>query len=487
MSVALRPIMSSMEVDARTGQWLSTAFMLTMAVVIPVTGFLLQRFRSRTMYITAMGLFSVGTLIAALSPTFTVLIVGRVVQACGTAVMMPLLMTSLMTLVPPSERGKMMGNVSTVIAVAPATGPMISGVLLDTVGWRGIFWFMLPISLGMLAYGAAKMISVNEPTKVPVDVLSVILSGLGFGGWIYGLSLVGADDPKLQTPMAVCLVGGTIAVALFVWRQLRLQRHDRALLDLRTFSHGQFGISLLLLASMMATLFGIIIVLPLFMQDVLKMEPLAVGLLLLPGGLVMGLLGQVTGRLYDRFGPRPLVVPAAIVLSLLMLALTQVGEGTKPWMLLIAHLVMSVALAFMFTPLFTSSMGAVPAKLYSHASATIGALQQVAGAAGTALFITILASRTATLTASGSSEVAAMSGGTRAAFIAGAVFSLVTVVLSPFIKRPADHGQGQDGHGHAPDSHVESAGEPALVANSAAAGDGEAIAAEPVGLLDKRS
>lgn len=435
MTVALRPIMLSLHVDARTGQWLSTAFMLTMAVVIPTTGFLLQRLSSRTAYVTALTLFCTGTLIAALAPVFGILLVGRVVQAGGTAIMMPFLMTSLMTLVPPGERGRMMGNVSTVIAVAPATGPMLSGVLLDTVGWRGIFWFMLPFGLGMLWYGARTIGPISQPRSAPLDIASVILSALGFGGLVYGLSLVGSTEPGSQVTLAACLVVGVIALFLFGWRQLRLQRGDRALLDLRTFSHTQFSVGLAILAVGMAALFGVVIIVPLYLMGVLAMDPLRVGLLLVPGGLVMGLLGQVTGRLYDRVGPRPLVLPATVVVALVMVALTQIGEGTSPWALLVGHLVLSVALSFMFTPLFTSSLAAVPMRLYSHASAILGTVQQVAGAAGTAVFITIMSARAGVLAEQGATPAAALAGGVRAAFVVGAVLSVVPIGLALLVRR----------------------------------------------------
>lgn len=442
MAVALRPIMSDFGVPARTGQWLTTAFMLTMAVVIPVTGLLLQRFATRQMYIAAMGLFSVGTLVAAIAPSFAVLLVARVVQASGTAIMLPLLMTTLMSLVAVAERGRMMGNVSTVISVAPAAGPTISGVLLDTTGWRGIFWLMLPIGLLMLGYGGRTITNVNEPRPVPVDLLSVILSAVGFGGLVFGLSQVGGEQAGGQaqgtTTLSVALGAGATCLALFVWRQLILQRRDAALLDLRTLRAPQFTIGLAIMAALMASLFGAVIVLPLYLQGVLGLQPVVVGLLLLPGGLTMGLLAQVVGRLYDRHGPRVLVFPATIVTAAVLLAFSRVGEHTSPWWILAGHVVLSVALAFVFTPLFTSALAAVPPSLYSHGSALLGTLQQVAGAAGTAMFITVMSIRAGQLTAQGQAPEAALAGGVRTAFLVAAAIALIPVLLAAFVRRPED-------------------------------------------------
>src|ERR671914_2422061 len=164
MSVALPVLMTDLRVSASVGQWLTAGFLLTMSVVIPITGFLIRRFRTRSLFGAAMGLFSTGTLLAAVAPGFPVLLAARVVQAGGTAIMMPLLMTTVMTLVPPARRGVMMGNISIVIAVAPAIGPAVSGLVLSLFGWRAMFWLVLPIALVSLAVGLRRITDVGEPT-----------------------------------------------------------------------------------------------------------------------------------------------------------------------------------------------------------------------------------------------------------------------------------------------------------------------------------
>src|SRR5689334_12653219 len=191
MSVALPVLMADLGVTAAVGQWLTAGFLLTMSVVIPVTGFLIRRFRTRTLFGAAMGCFSAGTLLAALAPGFAVLLLARIVQAGGTAIMMPLLMTTVMTLVPPARRGSMMGNISIVISVAPAIGPAVSGLVLSVLGWRSLFWLVLPIALAALVAGLRRITDVGETTVMRIDVVSVLLSVLGFGGVVYGLSSVG--------------------------------------------------------------------------------------------------------------------------------------------------------------------------------------------------------------------------------------------------------------------------------------------------------
>lgn len=444
MSVALRELMIDLNITARAAQWLTTAFLLTTAVVIPITGFLLQRFNTRPLFLSAMSLFSAGTLIAAVAPGFAVLLLGRIVQASGTAIMMPLLMTTLMTLVPPRQRGKTMGNVSIVISVAPAIGPTISGIILTALSWRWMFWLVLPIALAMLVLGARRVENVTEPSRVPIDVASVVLSALGFGGLIYGLSQIGAaaggegSGGTSTAPMWVALTVGVVALVVFVLRQLRLQRQDRSLLDLRTFQAPIFSVSVALMAISMAALFGTIILLPIYLQQVLGLEPVQIGLLLLPGGLLMGLLAPIVGRLYDRFGPRVLVVPGTILLSSVLWTLSTVTEGTSPLAILVAHLILSLGLSLLFTPLFTAGLGSLKPRLYSHGSAVVGTVQQVAGAAGTALFITVMSIRAATLGSEGAVETVAVAGGVRAAFLTGAIISLLAIVASFFMRKPEE-------------------------------------------------
>ncbi|QAY74955.1 DHA2 family efflux MFS transporter permease subunit [Agromyces protaetiae] len=448
MGVAIPHLVVDLQVSLSAAQWLTTGFLLTMAVVIPITGFLIKRFPTRPVFIAAMSLFSAGTLLAAVAPGFELLLAGRIVQATGTAIMMPLLMTTIMTVVPPRDRGRFMGRVSIVMSVAPAIGPAISGLILSFLNWRFMFWLVLPIAVVMLLIGARRVTSVGDTERLPIDVFSIVLSAIGFGGLVYGLSLAGGEASG-ATPAGLLwatLAVGAAGIAAFVARQLVLQRRDAALLDLRTFKSGNFAVSVALMVVMMAALFGTIIVLPVYLQNVLKLEPLATGILLLPGGLAMGLLGPTVGRLFDRYGPRPLLVPGSIVVSGVLWALTTVGPETSEWFVLAMHVVLSIGLAFMFTPLFTSALGSVQPKFYSYGSAIVGTVQQVAGAAGTALFITVLTAQQLAAQSAGATAFAAEASGIRTAFLVGAIISIVAIVGAFFVRRPADMVEGADAH-----------------------------------------
>ncbi|MBZ4485869.1 DHA2 family efflux MFS transporter permease subunit [Microbacterium sp. cx-55] len=447
MGVAIPHLITDLGITAVLAQWLTTAFMLTMAVVIPITGFLLQRLTTRAVFVTAMSLFSAGTLIAFLAPGFEVLLIARVVQASGTAIMMPLLMTTVMTLVPPQTRGRMMGRISIVMALAPAIGPTLSGFILDNFSWRWIFGVVLPIALVALGVGARLIHNIGEKRRARVDILSIVLSAFGFGGLVYGLAQIGggsshgggADADAAATASAltlwVALSIGVVSLALFVWRQLRLQKTDDALLDLRVFRSGNFSLSVAHFAVMSLAFFGTITVLPLFAQNAMGLSPLETGLVVLPGSLAMGLAGPLIGRIYDRWGPRVLLLPGSILVVVLLWVFTTLSETTPIWELLVTQTFLSLGLAMSFTPLFTASLGSLEPRFYSHGSAIVSTVQQVAGAAGIAVMITIM---NAGYVAGAASDQAAWAAGARGAFLFAAIVAIPTIISAFFIRKPDD-------------------------------------------------
>jgi DHA2 family lincomycin resistance protein-like MFS transporter len=453
MMNAIPRFMVDFAVDARAAQWLSTAFMLTMAVVIPVTGWFLQRVTTRQAYTLALVVFSAGTLLAAVAPVFWLLIAGRIVQAAGTAVMMPLLMTTLMEVVPEHDRGRIMGRVVMAISVAPALGPAVSGIVLQFTSWRWLFGFVLPISVGMLIAGLRRLTNVGETRVHTVDIPSIIISALGFGTAVYGLSLVGGPSVAVDAfgldvsihPLLFVGVGSLI-VALFVWRQIILQRSDNPLLDLRTLRHGTFTLGALLMVVAFMGFMGSMIVLPIYLQELRGLSSLQTGLLMIPGGLAMGLSGPRIGHLFDVYGARPLIVPAAFAVTLALATLTQVTPTTPIPLILAAHVVFMAGLAGLFTPVFTLSLNSVPEHLYSHASSLLGTSQQVAGAIGTALVVTVMSWRAADLAREGASATEAAVGGTQWAFITGALLSIGIIVLAFVIPSRSPEGMGGSHH-----------------------------------------
>jgi DHA2 family lincomycin resistance protein-like MFS transporter len=442
MNVALPRLMVVLDVSANTVQWLSTAFLLTMAVVIPLTGFLLQRFTTRFVFVLAMSLFSLGTLIAAVAPGFLPLLIGRIVQASGTAVMMPLLMTTILRLVPTHSRGAVLGTVSTVISVAPALGPTVSGIILQALTWRFMFILVLPIALVAMVIGARLLEKGGDVRRSSIDVLSVLLAAVGFGGFVYGVSVAGEAPGAFGRPevLAPIVIGGVSLIA-FVVRQLRLQRTDNPLLDLRVFRFPMFSLSVGLFMIAMMALFGTLILLPMYLQNVRGFDSLQTGLFLLPGGVLMGVAAPFVGRLFDRHGPVPLTTIGASLIALILWRFSTIGADTSVPLLLAMHLLLSSGMAMLFTPLMTTGMNPLPRRLYSHGSAVMSTLQQVGGAIGVALLVTVMTSRAASFGASVAPELA-QAAGLRTAFAVGAGVALVATALTVFLRRVApDEGE----------------------------------------------
>lgn len=445
MGVAVPHLIGDLGITALDAQWLTTAFMLTMAVVIPITGFLLKRFTTRAVFLTAMSLFSAGTLIALVAPGFEVLLVARVVQASGTAIMMPLLMTTLMNVVAPHARGRMMGRVSIVISLAPAIGPSLSGFLLEVANWRWIFGVTLPIALVALFVGWRFMLNLGETTHAPIDIGSVILSAFGFGGIVYGLSRIGAAAHGgaaggaaggADLPLIIAFAVGAIALSAFLWRQLVLQRTDDALLDLRVFRSANFAISMAQMAILSLGFFGTIALLPLYLNQIRGVGSLETGLILLPGALVMGLAAPVIGRIYDRFGTRVLLVPGSVIAVTLLWVFSTFDATTPVWFIVVAQSVLSLGLALSFTPLFTASLASLDRPFYSYGSAVLSTTQQVAGAAGTALLITVATA--GGLDAAGHFTPEGMQG----AFRVAGMIALPLLIGAVLVRKPREDAEG---------------------------------------------
>ncbi|MEU6084355.1 MDR family MFS transporter [Streptomyces sp. NPDC047108] len=426
---AIPRLMDSLHITEQSAQWVSTAFMLTMAAVIPVTGWFLQRVTTRRAYGIAMGVFLAGTALSAVAPAFEVLLLGRIVQAAGTAVMMPLLMTTLMIVVPEQDRGRVMGNVTLAISVAPALGPAVSGLILQVGSWRLLFVAVLPIAALVTLFGLRKVENISEQQVSSIDWPSVVLATLGFGGLVYGLSLFGEGDGEVGTAIGI-VAAGSAAIAVFVIRQLKLQRTGAPLMDLRTLRHRTYSLSLALMSIGFLAMLGSMILLPLYLQNLRGLTPLETGLLMMPGGLVMGLLGPTIGKTFDRFGSRPLVLPGSIGMVLALGGFTQVSLTMPFWQVLGLHALLMVSLAATFTPVFTLGMGGLPPHLYSHGSSMLGTLQQVAAAFGTALVVTVMSARSSHLVADGVAAVPAQVSGMKLAFGIATALAVVTIVVA---------------------------------------------------------
>ncbi len=444
MNVALTPLREEFQVSETVIQWLTTAFMLTLAVVIPTTGFIIQRFSLRSVFTAAMSLFIVGTALSAAAPGFEFLVAGRVVQAAGTAIMLPLMMTTVLTLVPLRRRGVVMGNIAIVISVAPATGPALSGLILHLADWRWMFLTILPIAVIALLLGRPRLDATPGTAGERLSIPSLLLAVPGFGGLVYGISQIGGGHGTEDLdagaeggvdPVALIVLGvGLVCLVSFALLQIRLQTSGSALLNLKPFKYTMFTRALAMMLLMMIALFGALIILPMFLQQARGLGTLETGLLMLPGGVLMALMAPPVGRLYDKVGPRPLVIPGASILVLSLFAMSLLSPETPTAAILGLHVVLSSGLALLFTPCFTTAMNPLPQPLYSHGSAVLNTLQQLAAAIGTAALVAVMGIGAAMAASQGLSPEEAELEGFSTAFRTAALMSIGTLILGATLR-----------------------------------------------------
>ncbi|WP_394276846.1 DHA2 family efflux MFS transporter permease subunit [Luteococcus sp.] len=443
LAVALPAIMGDLGVEANTAQWLMTGFMLTMAVLMPAMGWVIDRFTTRANFTASLGLFLAGTIGAALAPSFPVLLLARVLQAAGTTILMPLLMTIVMRVVPVGRRGTVMGLISVVMAVAPALGPSVAGLVLSFSTWHTIFWLMVPLVGGAGLVGLGVMPSVGVTRRSRFDIVSMLLSAVAFGGLIYAISSIGAilgGGPSGRIALGLFALGAA-SLLVFGRRQVRLGRTDDALLDLRPFTVRNYSLCLGVLLLVHAALLGALNVLPLYIQQSLLATALVSGLAVLPGGLLEGLLSPLFGRIYDRVGPRLLVVPGAIIVAASLLVLATVDHRSSLAFVIAVHVIFSVGLSMVYTPLMTTGLGSLPDELHAHGSAILNTLQQLAAAMGTAFMIATYSGVAAGRIAQGMGAPEGLGEGAATTFLVTGLVASVAAVGSFFV-RPVPSAAG---------------------------------------------
>jgi len=391
INTALPQIMDVFQIDAATADWLITIYMLINGIVIPITAFLLERFTTRQIYLASMGLFTIGTLICALAPGFYTILIGRVVQAAGAGILMPLITNVIFTLFPVEKRGSVMGMLGIAINFAPAVGPTLSGWIVDVFSWRVLFYVIFPIALANLLFSLFLIKNVSETGRPKLDVWSVILSTIGFGGMLYGFAAAGTagwDDPQV---IMILVIGG-ISLIAFIWRQFTV---SHPILEFRIFRNPVFSLTTAINVIVTMALFSGMILIPIYMQHVRGFTALQSGLMLLPGGIVMGLMSPVTGRLFDRYGVKWLAVIGLVITALTTYALTKLDTDTSFSYVTWIYTLRMFGMAILMMPIFTAGLNALPLKLNRHGTAMVNTLRMMAGAVGMAFFVSVMTNQTA--------------------------------------------------------------------------------------------
>jgi DHA2 family lincomycin resistance protein-like MFS transporter len=439
LNIAISNLMDVFHISAATAQWLTTGFLLTLGILMPMTGLLLQWFTTRQLFVISLLSSIVGTLIAALAFNFEMLMVARVLQAAGMGLLIPLMFNTILVVYPPEKRGAAMGFVGLVIMFAPATGPTVAGILIEYLTWHYIFWISLPFLFIGLLVGLKYLENVTEITKPRIDVLSVVLSTIGFGGVVFGFSKAGEGEGGWGSAIVIAsIVIGLVALALFVIRQLTMRE---PMMNLRVFKYPMFLVGLLMVLSCMMIILSSMIILPLYLQNGMQLSAFAAGLMLLPGSALNGILSPQMGRLFDKYGPKWLVLPGLAIVAAMLWFFSGITTASSIVFLVTLHIGLMVGISMVWMPAQTNGLNQLPPELYPHGTAVMNTLQQVAGAIGTAVAISILSSGMEKYLHNSSeptnlTEIAkAMTEGSQNVFMFAMIVTLIGLAIAFFIRR----------------------------------------------------
>jgi len=449
LNVALPSIMKDFEISPSSAQWLSTGYMLINGILIPASAFLLQKFTNRQLYLTAMSLFTAGTVLASLSPTFGVLLVARMFQAAGSAIMAPLLMNVMLVAFPVERRGTAMGFFGLVMITAPAIGPTLSGWIVEHYSWRTLFDIVIPIAALTLILAIFKLKNILPQKQISLDILSLILSSIGFGGILYGFSSAGEKGWDSVYVYGTIIVG-TISLVLFIVRQLKM---EEPLLQFRIYKYPMFALSSAISIVLSMTMFSAMLLMPIYIQTIRGISPFDSGLLMLPGAIIMGIMSPITGRLFDKFGARALAIIGLSITIFTTYEFSHLAMDTSYSFLMLMYSLRMFGMSMVMMPVMANGINQLPQTMNPHATAMNNTLQQVSGAAGSALLVTLMqnkteaeAERLAQAAAGDPAKMAdimneAMLNGINFSFKISLLIALIALVLTFFIKRAKPEGE----------------------------------------------
>lgn len=389
LNVALPSMMEDLGIGESTIQWLITGYMLVNGILVPISAFLIERFSTRQLFMWATGLFAAGTILCAVAPDFNFLLTGRLIQASGAGILMPLMTVVFLTIFPVEQRGKAMGMMGLAMIFAPAVGPTLSGWVVEHYSWRVLFYIVLPLTVLALIFGGFSMKNVTKTSMPKLNMVSIIFSTLGFGGLLYGFSDASTDGWD-GTRVIVALAAGTLFLILFVVRELLAKR---PILEFRVFKFDMFSLTTLINVIITMAMFSGMILLPIFLQNVRGISPMDSGLLLLPGALLMGVMSPVAGAIFDKIGARWLAVFGLLITTITTYELSHLTLETSYNHMMWIYTARMFGMSFLMMPIQTAGLNQLPQRLNAHGSAMSQTLRNVAGALGTALMVTIFANK----------------------------------------------------------------------------------------------
>lgn len=426
LSPALPKLMETFSISTGTAQWVTTIYMLVNGIMVPVTAYLIDRFSTRKLFIVSMIIFIVGSGLCAFAPTFSILIIGRILQAMGAGIQLPLVGYVPMLIFPREKRGMAMGMSGIVMACAPAVGPVVAGAIIDSLGWRAMFGMMLPLAVIVVIMSIVFLTNVGEQKNPHLDIPSVALSTVAFGGLLYGFSSasnLGWGSVVVIAPIIV----GAAALIWFIRRQLHL---EEPILNLKILRTPIFAYSAAIVTIVNSALAVGSIVLPIYLQTVLGCTAFMTGVLMTPGAVVSIFMSPISGLLFDKFGPRVISIIGLGSLTAALTCLAFIGPDSRVAFLICIYCLQSFGLTLANMPVTTWGINSLDNAYIAHGNAISNTGRQVGGAISTALIVTIMT--TVTKSSQAATPVLATASGVRAAYAVSACVAMIALLMAIF-------------------------------------------------------
>lgn len=427
---ALPPIMAEMSIDAATAQWLTTGFTLVNAIMIPITAFLIDRFTTRSLFIVSMAIFALGSLLCGIAPNFPLLLTGRLAQAAGAGILIPMVMTVLMLMFPVERRGTAMGMFGVVIAFGPAIGPTVAGLVIDHYSWRDLF-LAIALFAAVVIVITPFVLQKQQPNSegVTLDKPSLILSTLGFGTMLYGFSVIGSSGISVEAVVASII--GVIILIFFFRRQLSM---EKPMLNVRVLQNHKFLMGTIIGMLVQASLLSAGILMPIYLQSLMGYSATISGLVLMPGAILMGIMGPIAGRLFDKHGPRVLSIVGMTLLVISTFAFATLNDSTDVVFLTVLYTLRMFSLSLVNMPITTWAMNALDNKVMNHGTSVNNTFRQVSGSLGTAILVSVYTLVAASLMGSMDSIHASITGINVSFAVSGVLCAIGLIMTIIFVK-----------------------------------------------------
>jgi MFS transporter, DHA2 family, lincomycin resistance protein len=433
LNMALTDIMADYDIKAGTAQWLTTGYLLVLAVLVPLSAYLMRWFTTKQLISAAIIFMLVGSFLGAIAPSFPILLIGRLIQGIGTGIFLPLMFSVVLMIFPMNKRGAVMGIVGLVLTAGPALGPSIAGLIISISNWHYIFWIMIILNLLLLLLGAPKMENVSDLSRPKIDILSLIFSTIGFGGIVFSFATL-AESSINEIIVWFPLLVGIVALILFITRQFKM---EIPMIDLRVFKHPMFALGTVLMVCNLFMILSVAILIPIYLKSVLGYTALAAGLFMLPGNALNIVMSPVVGSSFDKVGPKIYTRIGYTLITISSLLFVLVISATTPvWQIVLLLMVFFLGISMTIMPAQTNAMNQLPPKMYADGSAALNTLTQVSGALGTAIAITMftIGQNKYIVEHAESIPVDFLAYGVHYAFIVVLIISILSLIGSFFIK-----------------------------------------------------